>query len=87
MAVVRNVFLMLLALLVLIGFDGWIALDGAFSGGSTGLLVAHAQPASLPDVANVVPVVLLSLLTVIVVVFGGQAVSMIRNTLRGLGFR
>ena len=86
-AVVRNVFLMLLSLLVLLGFDGWMALDGALTGGSTGLLVARTQPASLPDVANVVPVVLLSLFTVIVVVFGGQAVSMIRNTLRGLGFR
>jgi Methylamine utilisation protein MauE len=86
-AVVRNVFLMLLALLVLLGFDGWMALDGLFSNGSTGLLVAQPAPVNVPDAANVVPVVILSLFTVIIVVFGGAAVSMVRNTLRGLNFR
>ena len=87
MAAIRNVFLMVLALLVLLGFDGWLAVDGTLSGGSTGLFLARAQPATVPDAANVVPVVLLSLVAVIVVVFGGQAVSMVRNTLRSMGFQ
>lgn len=92
MAVVRNVLLMGMAVLVALAFDGWLAIDGPLNEatkGSLGFLVsrASAATASTPDAANVVPVVLLSLLTVIVVVFGGQAISMVRNTLRGLGFR
>jgi hypothetical protein len=87
MAAIRNVFLMLLALLVLLGFDGWLALDGTFAGGSIGFLLARTQPAAVPDAANVVPVILLSLVAVIVVVFGGQAISMVRNTLRSMGFQ
>ena len=86
MAAIRNVFLMLLSLLVLLGFDGWLAIDGSLSNSSIGFLLAHPQSSPSPDAANVVPVILLSLLAVVVVVFGGQAVSMVRNTLRGMGF-
>jgi uncharacterized membrane protein YphA (DoxX/SURF4 family) len=87
MAVVRNVALMALSLLVLFAFDGFMALDSAIAGGASGLLLASRPPSGDPGATNTVPVVILALFTVIVVVFGGKAVSMVRNTLRGLGFR
>ncbi|MEO8287862.1 MAG: MauE/DoxX family redox-associated membrane protein [Chloroflexota bacterium] len=96
MAVVRNLFLMALSLLVLFAFDGWLSLDWlvrssttVFAEGSWGWLIAPTGNSSgaAPDPATAIPLVLLSLFTVAVVVFGGQAVSMVRNTLRGLGFR
>ncbi len=87
MAVVRNVALMLLSLLVLFAFDGFASLDRLIAGNTSGLLLANLPPTGDPGASNTVPVVILSLVTVIVVVFGGKAVSMVRNTLRGLGFR
>ncbi len=87
MAVVRNVALMALSLLVLFGFDGFMSIDRAIVGNTEGLLLATPSPGGDPSASNTVPVVILSLVTVIVVVFGGKAVSMVRNTLRGLGFR
>ncbi len=75
MSVVRNGALMLLALLVLDDFDGWLALDGG-SGG-----------ASLPSTVDAVPVILLALFTIAAVVWGERAVSTVRTTLRVLGFR
>jgi uncharacterized membrane protein YphA (DoxX/SURF4 family) len=90
MAVVRNVFLMALSLLLVFSFDGWLALDSALdsaTGANLPLLAHRIGTTSPPDGATAVPLVLLSLFTVAVIVFGGQAVSMVRNTLRGLGFR
>lgn len=87
MAVVRNAALMALSLLVLFGFDGFLSIDRALAGNASGLLLATPPPVGDPAASNTVPVVILSLVTVIVVVFGGKAVSMVRNTLRGLGFR
>lgn len=87
MAVVRNVLLMALSLLVLFAFDGFWSLDRIIAGNTSGLLLASPPPVGDPNASNTVPVVLLSLVTVMVVVFGGKTVSMVRNTLRGLGFR
>ncbi len=90
MAVVRNVFLMALSLLVLLGFDGWLSLDAALDSGTNSslpLLARHISTTTPPDGATAIPLVLLSLVAVVVIVFGGQAVSMVRNTLNGLGFR
>ena len=81
MAVVRNLVLMALSLLVAFGSAGWFSLDAALGITPDGASAAQA------DAANVVPIALLALLAVFVVVYGGQAVSMVRNTLRGLGFR
>lgn len=80
MSVVRNVFLMLLALLVAFAFDGWMSLDRTanLAGSPAGLSV---------DASTVIPIVMLSLFAVAVIAFGGKAVSMVRNTLTGLGFR
>ena len=86
MVVVRNAALMLLSLLVLFGFDGFLSLDRAIADNTGGLLLASLPPAGDPGAANIVPVVILALFTVVVVVFGGKAISMVRNTLRGLGF-
>ncbi|MGA7730637.1 MAG: DoxX family protein [Chloroflexia bacterium] len=86
MAVVRNAALMLLSLLVLFEFDGFLSLDRAIADNTGGLLLASLPPAGEPGAANVVPVVILAFFTVVVVVFGGKAISMVRNTLRGLGF-
>lgn len=77
-AVARNVVLMALSLLVAASFDGWLSVDGA--------LAASDNGASFPTVADGIPVVLLAIATVCVVVLGGQAVSMVRNTLRSMGF-
>ena len=81
MAVVRNLVLMALSLLVALGPAGWFSLDAALG------ITPEGAPAVQADAANVVPIALLALLAVFVVVYGGQAVSMVRNTLRGLGFR
>jgi uncharacterized membrane protein YphA (DoxX/SURF4 family) len=81
MAVVRNLVLMALSLLVAFGPAEWFSLDSALGIAGAGASAVQA------DAANVVPVALLALLAVFIVVFGGQAVSMVRNTLRGLGFR
>ncbi|MEO5953107.1 MAG: DoxX family protein [Chloroflexia bacterium] len=87
MAVVRNVLLMILSVLVLFAFDGFWSLDRMIAGNTSGLLLATPPPLGDPNASNTIPVVLLSLVTVMVVVFGGKTVSMVRNTLRGLGFR
>ena len=81
MAVVRNLVLMALSLLVAFGPTGWFSLDAALG------IAREGASAIQADAANVVPIVLLALLAVFVVVYGGQAISMVRNTLRGLGFR
>ena len=81
MAVVRNLVLMALSLLVAFGPAGWFSLDSALG------ITREGAPAVQADAANVVPIALLALLAVFVVVYGGQAVSLVRNTLRGLGFR
>jgi hypothetical protein len=87
MAVVRNAVLLFLSLLVLFAFDGFMSLDRVIAGSASSLLLANNPPAGDPGAANIVPIVILSFFTVIVVVFGGKAISMVRNTLRGLGFR
>ena len=87
MAVVRNVLLMALSLLVLFAFDGFWSLDRIIAGNSSSILLATPSPVGDPGASNTVPVVLLSLVTVMIVVFGGKTISMVRNTLRGLGFR
>jgi uncharacterized membrane protein YphA (DoxX/SURF4 family) len=78
-AVARNVALLLLALLVADDFDGWLSLDAA--------LGTHSIVNALPTPVDGVPVILLALATVGIIVLGGQAVNMVRTTLRGLGFR
>ena len=87
-AVVRNVFLMLLSAFVVAGFSGWLALDSSLdssTNGSLGLLASHNV--SFPSVVDAIPVILLAFATVAAIVLGGQAVSMVRTTLRGMGFR
>jgi uncharacterized membrane protein YphA (DoxX/SURF4 family) len=79
MAIVRNVVLALFAVAVALYFDGWLAVDTALGWG------VHAR--NLPDTADAVPIALLALATVGAVVLGGQAVSMVRTTLRAMGFR
>ncbi len=87
-AVVRNAALMLLSLLVFVGFDGWLSIDSTLNASNTGLpLVAARSSEVLPTVADAIPVVLLALATVLAIVLGGQAVNMIRTTLRGMGYR
>jgi hypothetical protein len=81
MAVVRNLVLMALSLLVAFVPTGWFSLDAALG------VAGDSASATQADAANVVPIVLLALLCVFVVVYGGQAVATVRNTLRGLGFR
>jgi uncharacterized membrane protein YphA (DoxX/SURF4 family) len=81
MAVVRNLVLMALSLLVAFGPTGWVSLDSVLG------VAGDSASATQADAANVVPIVLLALLCVFVVVYGGQAVATVRNTLRGLGFR
>jgi len=89
-AVVRNVFLMVIAALVIVGFDGWLAVDGAISkapNGAFGLIAPNANTGSYPSVAEAIPVILLALAMVGVIVLGSQAVSTVRTTLRGIGYR
>jgi uncharacterized membrane protein YphA (DoxX/SURF4 family) len=89
MSVVRNVALMFLALVLVFTFDGWMALDTGLVNAFNWSWVASGNGDHTGfgvDGASVVPVVLLSLFTVLIVVFGGRALSMVRNTLRGLGF-
>jgi uncharacterized membrane protein YphA (DoxX/SURF4 family) len=81
MAVVRNLVLMALAMLVAFGAGGWFSLDSVLGISRDGASATQA------DAANVVPIALLALLAVSIVVYGGQAVATVRNTLRGLGFR
>jgi uncharacterized membrane protein YphA (DoxX/SURF4 family) len=90
MAVVRNVFLLALSALIVFAFDGWLALDSALdsaTNGSLPLIARRVSTTSPPDGTAAVPLVLLAVFSVMIIVFGGQAVSMVRNTLRGLGFR
>jgi len=87
MSVVRNVFLMLLALLLVIGSDGWLGIDGALASSSGGLGWLTTGGAANASGADAIPIALLALATVGVVVLGGQAVSTVRTTLRGIGFR
>ena len=88
LAVVRNVALLILAALVVAGFDGWMSADLALNSlvGGLGFLFASPQQAGLPTFSDAVPVVLLSLLIVGIIVLGEQAISMVRATLRGIGF-
>lgn len=87
-AVVRNVFLMLLSALVVAAFDGWLSVDSAINSSNPGWgLVAGKSPSSLPTFADGIPVILLAAATVVTIVVGGQAVNMIRTTLRGMGYR
>ena len=79
MAVVRNITLMLLAALVALYFDGWLALDTA--------LGLHTTGRTVPNAVDAVPIVLLAAATVGAIVLGGQAVSVVRTTLRAMGFR
>jgi hypothetical protein len=91
MAVVRNVALMALALLVVLSFDGWLSFDATIDGdrrlGLVPLVTCYDGFLGCPDPVEAVPVALLALFNVIVVVFGGRAVSTVQTTLRGLGFR
>lgn len=87
-AVVRNVVLMLLSLLVFAGFDGWLSLDVTLSASNPNLpLVVSKGSEVLPTAADAIPIVLLALATVLAIVLGGQAMNMIRTTLRGMGYR
>jgi hypothetical protein len=87
MAVVRNVVLMALAALLIVSFDGWLALDSSINqstNGSLGLLTGTTSGARLEDA---VPIALLALATIGIVVLGGQAVATVRTTLRGISIR
>jgi hypothetical protein len=87
MAVVRNAILLVLSGLVFTAFDGWLSIDRAINNGAgEGLLIANSRPI-LPDGANAIPVFLLALATVTAIVLGGQAISTVRDTLRGLSPR
>lgn len=89
-AVVRNAVLMVLALLVALSFDGWLALDGELersTGGNLGLVAQGGAGSTLPTLADAVPIMLLALVTIGVVVLGGRAVSIVRTVVAGLGFR
>lgn len=87
MSVVRNVFLMALSLLLIVAFDGWLSIDAAIEASSNGAQWLTAGSAANANSVDAVPIALLALATVGVVVLGGQAVSTVRTTLRGIGFR
>jgi hypothetical protein len=85
--VVRNLFLLGLSALVAANFDGLLSLDALLDGATSGnlpLLAARAQGGSP---AELVLVVVLSLLGVAVVAYGEQAIATVRGTLRGTGSR
>jgi uncharacterized membrane protein YphA (DoxX/SURF4 family) len=89
-AVVRNVTLMALALLLAVAFDGWLSLDSAVNtstNGSLGLIARGMSGVGVINAVDAVPIFLLALAAVGVIVLGGQAVAMVRTTLRGMGFR
>lgn len=86
LAVARNLVLLVLAALVANGFNGWLSLDGSiFSGLRFGDYLS--RDCLDCNYIDAVPIILLSLFTVGTIVFGSQAVSMVRTTLRGTGFR
>lgn len=90
LAVVRNIALLALSVLVVAAFDGWMSVDSALNsltGSDFGFLFASPVRLGLPTFVDAVPVMLLSLFTVGIIVLGEQAVSMVRTTLRGIGFR
>src|SRR5687768_4429777 len=90
LAVVRNVGLLVLSVLLVAGFDGWMSIDTALNslaGGSLSFLFASSEQFVLPTFVDAVPVMLLALFTVGIIVLGEQAISMVRTTLRGIGFR
>ncbi len=89
LAVVRNIALLALSAFVVAGFDGWMSADlalNSLTGGDLGLLFASPDRIGLPTFIDAVPVMLLALFTVGLIVLGEQAVSMVRATLRGIGF-
>lgn len=84
LAVVRNVLLLALAALVVVGFDGWLSLDATVLRTN---LISDCFTCPPLGFIDAIPIVLLSILTVGIIVLGEQAVSMVRTTLRGIGFR
>jgi uncharacterized membrane protein YphA (DoxX/SURF4 family) len=78
LSVVRNVVLMALSVLVAAAFDGWLSLDSMITG---------SAPVANANAVDAIPITFMALATVGVVVLGGQAVSTVRTTLRGIGFR
>lgn len=89
MAVVRNLMLMLLSALLIVAFDGWLSIDAALNNASNSNLdlIARNDTTALPPVGDAIPVVLLAMAAVVVIVIGGQVVSSVRTTLRGISFR
>ncbi len=86
-AVIRNLFLLGLSLLVAGYFDGWVALDTPLSASLSGIGLVSQAPNAVVGAADAALVVVLSLAAVGAIVYGEQAVSTVRGTLRGLGFR
>ncbi|MDQ6693026.1 MAG: DoxX family protein [Chloroflexota bacterium] len=86
-AAVRNVALLLLSVLLAVSFDGWLSVDAALNGATAGKLALIAGPGGNGNLAESVPVILLSLLTVAIVVLGEQAVSTVRKTIQGTSIR
>ena len=87
LAVVRNIVLMLMSALVAISFNGWLAADAALDsalGGGLPLLADRAGAAQAPPVVDAVPISMIALFTVVIIVLGEQAISMVRATLRGV---
>jgi hypothetical protein len=86
-AVVRNLFLLGLSALVVMGFDGLLSLDAPLNSATNGNLPLLAAPAQNGSLAEAALVVMLSLLGVALAAYGEQAVATVRDTLRGPGFR
>jgi uncharacterized membrane protein YphA (DoxX/SURF4 family) len=85
-AVARNLMLLAMSVLIFLSFDGWVALDMALDSSLPGLgLIARDVP--LPSGGSAVPVIMLSLATIVAIVLGGQAVATVRKTLQGLSLR
>lgn len=87
LAVVRNIVLMLMSALVAISFNGWLAADAALAsalGGGLPLLADRASASQAPPVVDAVPISMIALFTVVIIVLGEQAISMVRATLRGV---
>jgi hypothetical protein len=90
MAVVRNAALLVMAAVVALAFDGWLAVDAAIfraTNGGLGLVVLSPEGPAGPTLADSIPVVLLALATVGVIVLGGHAVASVRTALRSTGLR
>lgn len=89
LALVRNLLLILLALIIVPNYEGWLSFDASnFPGLNLGPhVISDCFTCTPPDAPGAIPVLLLAILCVVVIVFGGRMVSIVRTTLRGMSLR